>query len=531
MTIRHLLFACFVLAGCTPSGQPKAQAPTKQVNLYLQADLISMDPRVAYDRRSIQVNRELFEGLVRIGENGAPELALASSYTVSEDGKVYTFHLRPSKWSNGMPVTANDFVYAWRSTLDNSLPTSAAYVLFIIKNARKTHLGTCPVEEVGVRALDPSTLEVTLEHAAPYFFEFLALTPFAPVCQAVVEKNPDWAGRIFPEYVCNGPFILKDRKLKSHLTLEKNPLYAGTKPAKSDRLHFAILEDPQTAYNMFQEGTLDWHGDTCGNMSLETVYEMDRKGGLIKRFSGGAQWLLCKVSVPHLSSVKIRKAIACSINRQEICDKLLQGGEAPAYSLAPRSMSQLKEKPFDYDPVLARRLFEEGIAELGYTNETFPHITLTHLSDPITKAFIEAEQQQIQHTLGITIDLVPVDWGTFMKRIVSSDGFQIMSTTWFTFYQDPMYNLRSVSIPKQGMDTEWLNPQYVAFLDQAEQSVDPLVRNNYIQQAEQLLMEELPVIPVFYHTFKYVKVPGLTGEALSGAGQAELRWLERTSVG
>ena len=534
----QLLTACLALAGCVPSGKPKAQGPAKQVNLYLQADIVSTDPRIGYDRRAIQVNRELFEGLVRIGENGLPELGLASSYTVSEDGKVYTFHLLPAKWSNGMPVTASDFVYAWRSMLDNSLSTPAAYVLFILKNAHKANLGQCPIEEVGVRAINPSTLEVTLEHAAPYFFEFLALPLFSPVCQAAVEKNPNWAGSVFPDYVCNGPFILKDRKLKSHLTLEKNPLYVGAKPAKSDRLNFFIIEDPQTAYNMFQEGSLDWHGDTCGNMSLETVYELDRKGALAKQFSGGAQWLLCNVTEPHLASAKIRKAIACSIDRQEICDRLLQGGEAPSYSLVLRSMSQLKEKPFDYNPILARQLFDEGMKELGYTRETFPTITLTHLSEPTTKAFVETEQQQIQNTLGIKVELVPVDWGTYIKLVSSSDSsqstslYQLMSVNWFTYFQDPIYNLGHAKYRGQGVNIMgWENPQYIALLDLADNTVDPQMRSFYLQQAEQLLMDELPIIPVFYHTFKYVKAPRLTGEAISGAGQVELRWLEKSSVG
>ena len=532
MVIRHLLIACLVLAGCVPSQKPKAQGPAKQVNLYLQADPISMDTRVSYERRSIQINRELFEGLVRIGENGVPELALASSYTVSDDGRVYTFHLRPAKWSNGMPVTANDFEYAWKTTLNNSLRASAAYVLFIIKNAHKANLGECPVEDVGVRAINPSTLEVTLEHPAPYFFEFLVLTPFSPVCQAVVEKNPDWAGSVFPDYVCNGPFILKDRKLKSHIMLEKNPLYSGTKPAKSDRLHFSIIEDPQTAYNMFRDGSLDWYGDSLGTISLETAYELDRSGELIKRFSSGAHWIMCNINTPHLASVKVRKAIACSINRQEICDKLLQGGEVPSYSVVLRSMSQLKEKPFDYNPVLARQLFDEGMAELGYTRETFPTVTLTHLSEPTMKVFVEAEQQQIQNALGIRVELVPVDTGTYIKLIGATSGFELLGQYWFTFYQDPMYNLQRYKYRGQSLnDTNWENPLYIASLDGADTTVDPQARNACLQRAEQILMNELPVIPVFYHTFKYAKAPRLTGEAISASGQVELRWLEKASVG
>ena len=531
MKIPYALIACLALAGCSPSGTPKSQS-VKQLNLYLQADPLSLNPRDGFRRRDIQVIRELFEGLVRIGKDGAPELALASSYTLSEDKTVYTFHLRPSKWSNDMAVTANDFVYAWKTTLNGPKVSSGAYVLFNIKNARKANLNQCSVDEIGVRALDPLTLEITLEHPAPYFFEFLALPIFSPVCQAVEEKNSSWTGDIFPNYVCNGPFILKDKELKSSITLEKSPTYTGTNPARSDRLHFSVIEDAQTAYNMFQEGSLDWYGDTCGTMSLETVYDLNRKGSLIKKFSGGAQWLVCNVATPHLASAKIRQALAWSVDRQEICDKLLQGGETPSHSIVLKSMSQLKEQPFGHNPVLARQLFEEGMAELGYTRETYPPIVITHHSDPTVKAFLEAEQQQIQNALGITVELLPIDWGTYAKRMLPPAGYEILSMLWFTFYQDPMYNLGYIKYRGQGINsTNWENSDYIAFLDKADRTIDPVERNGYLQQAELILAKELPIIPVFYHTFKYAKAPFLAGEALSGAGQMELRWLEKTAVG
>ena len=529
--IRYVLFASLVLSACSLSGSPKAQAPAKELNLYLQTDSGSLDPRIGCDCQSVLLIRELFEGLVRIGGNGDPELALASSYTLSDDGTVYTFHLRPATWSNDTPVTANDFVFAWKSMLDNSIPSAGTYALSIIKNARKAQLNQCSLDEVGIKAIDPSTLEVTLENPAPYFFELLALPLFSPVCQAAVEKNPEWANSSFPDYVCNGPFILKERKPKSLLTLEKNPHYLGTGPAKTDTMRFSIISDPQVAYKMFQEGSLDWYGETFGSVTLDTVSELAQKGDLVKRPSGGSQWLLCNVKTPHLSSVKIRKALACAINRQELCDKVLQGGEAPSYSVVLRSMSQLKERPFDYNPVLARSLFEEGMAELGYTKETFPTITLAHLSGPTTRKFVEAEQQQIQSTLGIKVDLVSLDWATFMKKMASSDGFQLMATTWFTFYQDPIYNLKTIGNPKQGMDTEWENDKYLALLDQAEVTADGSARNALLQQAEQLVMEELPVIPVFYHTFKYAKAAHLAGDTSTGAGQMELRWLQKTAEG
>lgn len=522
-----LVVAALCVTACSPNPTPRVTKAPSQINLYMQADLISTDPRVGYDRRSIQIIRELFEGLVRIGESGTPELALASSYSMSNDGKTYTFHLRPAKWSNGLDLTANDFEYGWKSILDHSVSTTGAYALFVIKNARAANQGECSMDDVGVKAINPSTLEVTLEHPAPYFFEFLALPIYSPVCQAVAQKNPQWAGSVFPEYVCNGPYILKDRKIKSHITLERNPHYIGEKPAKTDRLNLAIIEDPQTAYNMFQEGSLDWYGDTCGTMSLEMVYELNRKGTLVKRESGGAHWLPIQTMAPHLASTKIRKAIACAINRQEICDNLLQGGESPSYSLVHRTCSRLLTQPFEYNPTLARQLMDEGMAELGYTKETYPPIILSHFSDPTIKAIVETEQQQLQKNLGVTVELQPTDWGTFMKKFTTGD-FQLISLFWFTWYQDPTYNLEYVKFKNLTLNgTGWENPTYISLLNQADACADQTTRSVLLRQAEELLMSEMPVVPVFYHTFKYIKAPGLTGEALSPSGQMELRWLEK----
>jgi oligopeptide transport system substrate-binding protein len=518
-------FVCVGFLGCSKKEYSKGGKKPTTIHLYSQADLISLDPRIGFDRRSIQIIRELFEGLMRIGKDGKPELALAQSVDISQDGKVYTFHLRPSTWSNGRPVTADDFVWAWKSLLNHDVSSTGSYALFVIHNARQAYRHECSLDEVGLRVIDPMVLEVTLEHPAPYFLEFLTLPIYSPICRSAAEADPNWAAGISPAYVCNGPFILKDRKLKSYLTLEKNPLYWNPHGAASDQLQVAIVEDPQTAYNMFCEGSLDWYGDTCGNMTLEMVYDLNKKGSLIKKESGGAYMLPCRTDAPHLASAKIRQALACAIDRKQICEKLLQGGETPAYSLVHRTISLLHHQTFDYDPGSAKKLMAEGMAELGYTKATYPPIVITHFSEPTVKSIVSTIQQQLQDCLGITVELQAVDWGTWMKKFSTGD-YQILSLFWFTWYQDPTYNLEFVKYKNMGLNgTGWENPEYIRLLDAADRSVDTVVRNEYLRQAEELVMKELPVIPVFYHTFKYTKTPNLTGEALSASGQMEWKWL------
>ncbi len=514
------------VTGCSKT-PIKRSDKAKTLNLYVQADITSLDPRIGYDRRAVQINRELFEGLMRIGRDGNPEMAIAQSVSLSDDNTVYTFRLRPAKWSNGLDVTAYDFEWAWKTILNHSTSTTGSFALFVIKNAKKVLQDECSVDELGVKALDASTLEVTLEHPAPYFLEFLTLPIYAPVCRAVDQSNPNWAAGVYPEFVCNGPYIPKDRKVKSHLTLEKNPLYQDADAPVTERIHFAIVEDPQTAYNMFEEGSLDWYGDSFGGISLEMVYELNRREQLIKTSSGGIHWFLCQTEAPHLRSAKIRKALACAINRDEICDKLLQGGETPAYTVVYSSLSLSKTPCFEYNPALARQLLEEGMKELGYTRETYPPIVITHFSDPTIKATAEAEQHQLQENLGIKVDLLAVDWGTWMKTW-HNGNYQLLWFLWYTWYQDPSYNLELVKYKNKGLNsTGWEHPDFIALLDAADQCFDPAVRIPHLKKAEALVMEEFPLIPVYFHTFKYAKKPGVRGESLSPVGQLELKRVEK----
>lgn len=513
------------LIGCSKSEEPK----TTKVNLYLQTEAVSLDPRVGGDRRTQVIIRQLFEGLTRIGKSGQTELGVAESYTISEDGTVYTFRLRHSKWSNGMNVTAGDFAWSWKSVLDPSFPTPFSYAFFIIKNAKKAHGKECSIDDVGVRVIDPSTLEVTLEHPTPSFFEFLANPLFSPLCRAVCEKNPNFPATTYPNFVSNGPFLLKERVLRSHTILEKNPYYWNKESVKSDQLTFAIVDNPQTAFNMFSSGSLDWHGDPCGNMSLETVSDLQKQGSLISRQTGGSAWLVCHTKTDHLASPKIRKAIACALHRKEICDSLLQGGEEPSSSILPRSLTLLESPSFeDNNPELANRLFEEGLQELGLTRETFPKIVLTHWSDPCVQLLAQAEQQMLKNRLGITVELASVDWSTLQKKFTSGD-FQLMQYFWFTWYHDPIYNLGYLKFTDNGINgTGWNDPEYVRLLDLSDATNDSLQRNEYLRQAELLVMNQMPVIPVYYLTYKYIKAPHVDGEVLSQVGHMEFKGLEKS---
>ena len=515
---------CSVHFSCTRHEPPK----TSVVRLYLQADPFSLDPRVGGDRRSQLVIRELFEGLTRIGQDGRVELASASSYTISDDGLVYTFKLKPSLWSNGEPVTAYDFEYGWKSLLDPSFATPFSYALYAIKNAKKARLGQISLSEVGIKALDPETFQVTLEHPAPYFFEFTSNPLFSPIYKDIASKDSHWASKTGDSYVTNGPFILKERIAKSHIILEKNPNYSSRTPPPSDILSFSIIEDPMTAYSLFTQKELDWIGDPCGTVPLEVLKDLNTSNRLIKKATGKLCWLVVGTKRPKLHSPLIRKAIATAINRKALCSYLLQGDETAAFSYLPKVLSMLEKPTFqDNNPEEAKRLFEQGLKELHMSKKTFPGIVITHWADPTEKALAQALQHQLIQSLEIPVTLSSVDWSTFFKKVTSGD-IDIAPFGWYPWYDDPIYNLEYIKYANNGINgTGWENPRYIELLNNSDQTLNQKERKAYMREAEELAMQELPIIPLFTQTYKYAKTAELRGEALSPTGIMELKCLEK----
>jgi oligopeptide transport system substrate-binding protein len=502
---------------------------TDKIRLYLQTEPLSLDPRVGGDKRNQVLIRELYEGLMRIGKDGRCENGLAESISISDDLKVYVFHLRPSLWSNGSELTADDFVWTIKSAIDPSFSTSYAYAFFPIKNAKKAHHGECSFDDVGIAAKDKKTLEITLERPVPYFLELTSNPIYSPVCKACVSGNHRWASDVFPKYTCNGPFILSHHSQKSEILLEKNPYYWDSDSVKSSRLSFRIIKDPQEAFQMFELGELDWYGDPCGTITPESFRALHRKGSLKHRQGGGTAWLACRTDIPHLKSPKIRRAIACAINRQELCESLYH---TPAFSLLPPFMTLADTKAFeDNSPETAVALFEEGLAEIGMAKEGYPSLAISHVSDPTINAAVKTVQKQLKGVLGIHVTTSLQDWDIFVKRFSAGD-FEMALASWFAWFEDPIFTLQLLKYKNTGMNgTAWEDPTYSRLLDLSDSARDAQQRREYLKQAEALVMNELPVIPIFYRADSYAKAPGVVGEVASPVGLMELKHLKRTHPG
>lgn len=501
---------------------------SNEIRLYLQTEPTSLDPRVGGNRFSQLLLQELFEGLTRRSRDGSIKLALAKAFSVSENGCVYTFTLRDALWSNGSLVTAYDFECTWKGLLDpkNGIHTAYAYTLFLIRNAQKAKNGLCPLDEVGIRAIDNSTLEVTLEHPASYFLELLSNPFFSPVPQKGVSSS-SWATKIFPDFISNGPFILKERHFRSHIVLEKNPTYWNQADVIPHRLVFTILEDPKIAYSLFRTGELDWYGDPFGNISPE-LHQGKDLFSFSHQEADGVFWLSCRTSVYHLSSAKIRKALAMAINRKEICDALQDEAE-PAYSLVLKTQSLLEcDSLFENsNQESALQIFEEGLSDLKLTKKTFPSLVINYWDDPTVKTVVKIIQRQLKKVLGIDVEIAFQDWDTYIRKILLGD-FQLIVACWFSWIHDPIYTLQHLKYVDNGINTTaWTSLEYTQALDRAEGSIDKKRRDASLLEAERLVLEELPLIPLFYKTFTYTKNPSISGENWSKNGLMELQWMKR----
>jgi oligopeptide transport system substrate-binding protein len=514
-----------ILLACMTGCQNKPEEKKTTLRLSCQNDPVSLDPRIAGHRYCQVFLRDLFEGLTRLDMRGDPQMAGAESVEISPDGRLYRFHLRKNFWSNGQPVLASDYEYAFKTLLAPSFPSNANVAFSAIKGAREAKTGASSINEIGIRALNDKTLEIELVHPLPSFLEALANPIFSPVPKNVVEKNPNWASNGGKYYVSNGPYTLASWTHSSNFILVKNPFYHDAKRVKCERIHVTIVPDPEASLALFQKGEIDIVGDPFGSIPLEAIPPLIKSGRLKLLDNNSLYWLEVNTQDAMLSSPKIRKALALACNRKELIENLLRGEEKVALSILPPLLTLLEKPLFcDNDIASAQLLFAEGLRDLGLKSSSLPPLIISCWSDPREIAIAEALSGQWQKALGITCEIASCDFKTHMKKIFSGN-YQIASFTWISWYADPMYNLESMKYRSCGLNgTGWEHEDFIKALDRADITIDKKKRKEALRLAETLIVEEMPLIPIYYPTYKYMQNPRLKGIYITPLGQLELKF-------
>lgn len=502
-----------------PPEQPPAQ---KVLRMNLSIEPPTADPAFAEDSTSAAVIRATFDGLTRIGTDGNPQLAVANKMDVSADRLTYTFHLRDSQWSNGEPVTAHDFEYAWKRVLDPRTASIYAYQMYYLKNGEKFNNGLASADEVGVKALDDKTLVVQLEHPTSYFPELTAFATYYPVYRPQIEANSRWASNA-ETHVGNGPFKIEQWDHHTKLVLAKNNQYWDKDAVKLDRVEFSMISDENTELFLYEKDELDWAGAPLSTLPAQAIPGLTDAGKIRTRTIAAVYMYKFNTQQVPFNNVKIRKAFSYAINRQLIIDQVRQGHQEPALGFVPPSMAVHTEPYFlDNDTETAKKLLQEGLNELGLA--TLPPITLTYNTSESHKQLAEAVAGQWRQAFHIDVKVEDKEWTQFLKDQHKGD-YQISRSGWLGDFNDPISFLGIFRDRAGGNnDTGWENKRYQALLKQSALEMDTQKRNQLLAQAEQILMDEMPIAPLFYYTNSWVKHDRVKGVFIDGMGNLELKW-------
>ena len=520
-----------VLAGC--GGSDSSSGSSEQNLIHnLGTEVKTIDPALnnAVDGSIVIANA--FEGLYRMDENLKPVPGVAESSTVSDDKLVYTFKLRKdAKWSDGKEVTAEDFKYSWTRALDPKVAADYAFQLYYIKGAEEVNTGKGKAEDLGIKVVDPQTLEVTLKNPTPYFLELTAFPTYMPVRKDIVEANKDTWTQKADTYVSNGPFKMTNYTMKDSYEFVKNDNYWNKDSVKLDKLTFKMLADETAAYAAVKNGEMHV-SDKVPSVEIEK----GKEEGLVQIFdqlgtyfyainvNNHADKLDSKVR-EALSKKEVRQALNLAINREQIVKEVAKGGQTPAWSFVPKGIKDEDGKEFadkkywnpeDNDANIAKA--KELLAKAGYKDGNgLPEFELAYNTDEGNKAIAEAIQQ-MWAKIGVKVKLTNQEWAVFQDAR-KNGNYQIARHGWVGDYLDPMTFLDMWMTGLGNNDPKFENKDYDELIRKAMKETDVAKRKEALRQAEDILMEEMPIIPIYYYTQVKAVDSKVKGFVVSPLGQ------------
>lgn len=525
-----VLLTSLAFAGCgtpqasttgetTGTKQEQSSAPqTMQVNLN-SGEPSTIDPGLAEDIPSMSVARAAFDGLLRLNEKGELKEAVAEKYEVSADGLTYTFHLRESKWTNGDPVTAHDFEYAWKRVLDPKTASGYAYQMYYLKNGQAFNANKAKAEDVGVKATDDKTLVVTLENPAPFFPELVASVTYFPVNKKAVEGNKEWASK--PEtYITNGPFSLKNWEHKSKIEFEKSDSYWDKDAVKLSKLTLNMIEDANTELSMFEKGDLDWAGSPLGDLPLDALDALKESGKMQAQATAGTYWYIFNTTQKPFDNKKIRQAFATAVNRQEISDNVVPYKSTPATGILPPTMALTPEGYIkDGDVETAKKLLAEGMKEAGI--KELPPITIAYNTSEVNSRIATVIQDQWRKAFSIEVKLVNKE-NKVHREDMKQGNFTIGRGSWIGDFNDP---INFLEVFKGGLNTsKWENKEFLDLLAQSAKEGDVAKRKEILKKAEQIVMDEMPALPIYYFTYAWVKQDSVKDVVVDALGFIDFKY-------
>ena len=468
-----------------------------------------LDPGLMTEVNGSRVAWMLFEGLtVSDPQTQQPSPGAAERWEVSPDQFTYTFYLRQGAvWSDGRPLTAQDFIYSWTRVLDPETASRFASMLYPIRNGEQFNRGSLKdASQLGLRALDDHTLEVQLQQPVPYFLYLTSFFTYMPVPAHIVEKHGiDWTGP--GHIVSNGPFLLVEHRANAKMEFVRNPRYWDAASVRLERVIAYSVNDLHTSANMYESGMIDWV--PSGDFPPEYVSYMR---GRFKDLKTGPfltiYYYSLNVTRPPLDNRLVRRALSMAVDRRAITDDLLRGGQIPTSHFVPVGFQDYQSPPGpEFNPKEAARL----LAEAGYPNgQGFPPLSIRFNTLESHKKIAEAIQQMWAKNLNIQVSIRNEEWAAYLKSLANLEH-DIARNGWIADYPDPTAFTDLMESENGNNHTGWKNPVYDAFLRLARMEMDPARRMHILQQAEAVLLEEMPVLPIYTYAINELVKPYVRG--------------------
>lgn len=500
------------------------------------AEPATLDPHKAQGVTESNILRDLYEGLIIADPAGELEGGVASSWIITDGGRVYTFNLRPTtRWSNGDPVTAQDFVNGLRRSVDPATGSSYSFILYPIKNAEKIVTGKTNwlwqpyiPEQLGVTAVDDHTLKIELEAATPYFLQLLTHSSTYPIHAASVEKY----GRRFVRpgnHVTNGAYQLKEWHLAEKLVLTRNPYYWDNANTRIENVMYYAVEEANTELMRFRVNDLDW-GEAIPLPMLDWVKANLAESYKVHPYLGTYYYGLNTTRPPFKNNPKLRKALALTLQRDRITKYVTRGGEVPTYSFVPPGVLGYTAQQPDYADWSQKQKLElakELYVEAGYSDNNPAAIELFYNTSEGHKAIAIAIADMWKQALGVNVTLSNQEWKTYLQTRNEKET-QAFRAGWIGDYNDANTFLEMFQSASELNDVGFDDKRYDRYLKQAAAATNPVQRRQLLQLAEQRLLNAHVILPIYHYVNKrlvHKRVKGYQGNIMDHHYSKNL-WLD-----
>ncbi|HET7037724.1 MAG TPA: peptide ABC transporter substrate-binding protein [Thermomicrobiaceae bacterium] len=515
-------------AAATTSGTQAAQATSAsnvklaadQVIRYIDTEPTHMDPGLTTSLNDLQIIENVWEGLLDFDDKGNTIPLGATNWDISDDGTVYTFHLRDGvKWTDGTPITAHDYEWTWKRNLDPKTASDYAQALFPVKNGEAFNTGKASIDDVGVKAVDDKTFQVTLEGPAGYFLRICSTWTAFPLPKQTIEKNAEkWVEAA--NVISNGPFKITEWNHDQQITLERNDGYWGDKPTITKITIKLTTDIPKTSLPAYENDELDfaigpWPADM---QRIQGDPKLSKELVVYPRSS--TSLIVCDSTNPNspVGKADFRRALYLGIDRDTIVKNVFNGIYKPAYTVLPPDIMGHND-----DARIPGGLQEakDAVAKAGYPNGSGVEITLVYSQTSTNDLLAQVLQQMWHDNLGITLKLQPMESKAYTayNKTLATAHFDLKFGTWISDYLDPFdwHNFLFKS-DTDFFHSHWSNPDFDKLVDQAAVLSDQAKRKDLHQQAEKILVNDAAYIPMYNSTVPYLIKPYITDHDHSATG-------------